>query len=171
MALQCNVTVNYTAYQAGQTPPPMATLQVYNPNASAVAVTGIVLTYFDVLGNPIAAPTNAPMPAMGPGQTVVAPALSSITFGPFPVVFGSAANMNSFQETASVDVTANINSIVAQPPQTVVRVGATVSGSDGSVNTAGVAPIIVSYTAAPPPAFQGGFLQFSNGRNLINGAL
>lgn len=171
MALQCNMTVNYTAYQAGQTPPPMATLQVYNPNASAIAVTGIVLTYFDALGNPIAAPTNAPMPAMGPGQTVVAPALSSITFGPFPLVFGAAANMNSFQEMASADVTANTNNSAALPPQVLVRVGATVTASDGSLNTAGVAPINVSYTSAPPPAFQGGYLQFNSGKNLINGVL
>lgn len=171
MALQCQLTTNYVAYQAGQTPPPMATLQVYNPNASAVAVTGINLQFFDVNGNTINPATNPPMPAMGPGQTVVVPALSSLTFGPFPLVFGSAANVNSFQQVDTVGSTQPVDRQISQPPQLVVKVGAIVTGSDGSLNTAGVAPIIISYTQPPPPSYQGGFLNFAAPNNLAGGLM
>lgn len=171
MSLQCQMTVNYTAYQAGQTPPPMGTLQVFNPNASAVAVTGIDISFFDTLMNPINAATNKPMPAMGPGQTVVVPALSSLTFGPFPLVFGSASNVDSFQQVDTSGSTQPVDRQIAHPPQVVVKVGATVTGSDGSVNTAGVAPILISYTQAPPVSFQGGFLNFASGNNLVLGLM
>lgn len=176
MALQCQMTVNYTAYQAGQNPPPMATLQVFNPNASAIAVKGIELQYFDVRGNTISPSTNKPTPAMGPGQNGTVPALSSLTFGPFPIVFGSAANMNSFLDVSTPNPPTaaqpyHMNNEVAFPPQTVVLVGAIVTGTDGSSNVAGTAPIIVSYTTPPPVSFQGGFLNFAAPNNMVLGVL
>jgi hypothetical protein len=170
MALTCNMTLNIASCVAGQTPPPQATLTVYNPNASPVVVTGVQVQIFD-LDSDIEMPANAPLVPIGPGQTTLVPALSSITIGPFAISVGSAANVNSF---AAVNQTGNlfaINPQPTQPPQNVITVGATVYGSDGSVNTAGVAPLLVSYTSAPPLGYQGGFLNFASPNNAAGGFL
>lgn len=171
MALQCQMSLNRSSYSAGSTPAPMATLQVFNPNAVPVAVTGIALAFFDVAGRPINAAVLPPMPAMGPGQTVVAPALSSITFGPFPVVVGSGANNNLFLAApAGSSLRSPGNIQLAMPPDFKLLIGAVVYGSDGSTNNAGVAALHVSYgPALPPPGFQGGDLQLANGNNLLTG--
>jgi len=171
MALQANVTLNYSAYTAGQSPAPMATVTVYNPNASAVVVTSINMLAHPFGSTAQALPMSPSVPPTGPGMTVSVPTLSSITFGPFPIVIGSAANVNSFQ---AVNQTSNLNPINpqgSQPPQTQVMVGALVYGSDGSANTAGEAGLLVSYYPAPPLGYQGGFLQFNGPNNLITGAL
>ncbi len=167
MSLQCQVSLNYGSYAAGQNPSPMATVQVYNPNAVTVVVTALQLNASvvnDGINKTAMAPTVAPI---GPGMTVSAPALSSINIGPFPVVVASAANVNSFQ---AVNQTGNLNPINpqgSQPAQFTVLIGADVYGSDGSFNTAGVAPLLVSYQSAPPVAFQGGFYQFASPNNFI----
>ncbi len=174
MSLSCQVSMNYSAYSAGQTPPPMATVLVFNPNAVAVVVTGIqmqaaVLNATAPAINRLAMPPSSP--PIGPGMTTLVPALSSITIGPFPIVIGSAANDNSFQ---MVNQTGNLNPVNpqgSQPPQYTVMVGADVYGSDGSFNSAGAAPVLVSYTSAPPPAYQGGYMQFASPNNLANALL
>lgn len=170
MALQCNVTLNSSAYTAGQTPPPQATVTVYNPNASAVSVMAVQMSaraFSDPLSGRLA--MSQSVPPIGPGMTTSVPALSSITIGPFPVVVASAANVNSFQ---AVNQTGNINPVNpqgSQPPQTQVMVGALVMGSDGSVNIAGEAGMLLSYAVPPPLGYQGGFLQFASPNNLVAG--
>lgn len=172
MSLQAQVTLNYSSYSAGQNPPPMATVQVYNPNATAVVVTGIQMSarpQFSPLVNSMAMSPSAP--PTGPGQTVSVPALSSITFGPFPMAVGSAANVNSFQAVNQTGNLYPINPQGSQPPQTTLLVGATVYGSDGSVNEAGQVGLLLSYASAPPVAYQGGFLNFAGPNNLATGLL
>ncbi len=170
MSLQCQVTLNYGSYSAGQNPAPMATVQVYNPNAVTVVVTALQLNSLVVNGGVSSTNKTAMLPSVapiGPGMTVSVPTLSSITIGPFPVVISSAANVNSFQ---AVNQTGNLNPINpqgSQPAQFTVLIGADVYGSDGSFNTAGVASLLVSYQSAPPLAFQGGFYQFASPNNFI----
>lgn len=170
MALQCNITLNRTVMDAGASPAPNATLTVYNPNASAVAVTSIQMTYFNgVTGLPINSAAAALTPAYGPGQVVVVPALSSITFGPMPVAVGSAASMNSFSGNGFSSGTVPFDTQAGHPPQTSILIGATVYASDGSANEAGRAGLFVSYSPPPPQAFQGGYLQFSAPNNFVSG--
>lgn len=172
MSLQANVTLNYSSYTAGQNPPPMATVTVYNPNASAVVVTSVNMSAH-ALGDPLVnrLAMSPSVPPTGPGMTTSVPALSSITIGPFPVVVGSASNVNSFQAVNQSGNLFPVNPQGSQPPQTTVMIGALVYGSDGSVNTAGEAAILVSYSVSPPVGYQGGFLQFSSPNNLADGFL
>lgn len=163
MALSCQMSLNTPTYSAGASPSPQATLFVFNPNASPVAVTTVQLTFFDVLGNFVNAAVNAPMPAMGPGQTVVVPALGSLSFGPFPIAVGSGANGSSFLALPA----AIGNSQLAEKDSYQLFVGAVVGGSDGSINTAGSAGLVVSYTAVPPLGTQGGTAQFNAPRNAV----
>lgn len=158
--------MNYRAYAAGMTPPPKATLTVYNPNASSVAVTGIALTFFDELGNPVNVAGRPPMPAMGPGQTVVVPTLSSITFGPFPIVIGSAANVNTFLAQPSAQpVEDPMPRQVAHRATQLVQIGGVVYGSDGSINTIVMDSVLVSSSTIPPRLFQGGASDFAAANN------
>lgn len=171
MSLQCNVTLSRSDYTAGQSPAPMATVTVYNPNASAVVVTSINMKAH-ALGSTANALSMSPsVPPTGPGMTVSVPTLSSITFGPFPLAIGSAANVNSF---AAVNQSGNLNPINpqgSQPPQTQVMVGALVYGSDGSVNEAGEAGLLLSYSSSPPLGYQGGDLNFAGPNNFATGFL
>ena len=163
MALTCNMSLNYASYSAGQTPPPMATLQVYNPNAVAVVVTGVEMTFVDSLGQTQRPCINPPLVPIGTGQTVSVPPLSSLNFGPFPLAFGTAAAASSFDMVppgAQPPLTQG-----SQKPQQQFFVGARVYGSDGSVNESGRAGILVSYTVSPPLGYQGGFAQFANPNN------
>lgn len=167
MALQANVTLNYTAYTAGQNPPPMATVTVFNPNAVAVSVTSIQMDARPFLDPNVNALAMSPsVPPTGPGMTTSVPALSTITIGPFPIVLGSASNVNSYQ---MVNQTGNLNPVNpqgSQPPQQQVMVGAIVYGSDGSSNVAGKAGMTMSYTSTPPVSYQGGFLNLAGPNNL-----
>lgn len=169
MALQCQVTLNYSSYSSGQTPPPQATLFVYNPNAVPVTVTGLQLSFRALNDVSINRTTALPsVPPIGPGMTVTAPAGASISIGPFPVVVASGANVNSFQ---AINQTGNLNPINpqgSQPAQFTVMVGGLVYGSDGSVNTIGEAAILVSYESPPPVAYQGGFLQYASPNNFVS---
>lgn len=170
MALQANVTMNYSSYTAGQNPPPMATVTVFNPNASAVVVQSINMTAHPLLNANVNNLAMSPsVPPTGPGMTTSVPALGSITIGPFPIVVASAANVNSFQMVNQTGNIFPVNPQGSQPPQTVVMVGAQVFGSDGSVNTAGEASVLVSYAINPPLGTQGGFMQFADGDNLALG--
>ena len=166
MALQCQVTLNYASMSAGQTPAPQATLTVFNPNASAVLVTGA-----DIYRQTIAGQRVTSGPALVPliaGQSTVA-ALSTLTFGPFPVTFGMLANSNTFQAVVPAGGQTPLNSQPSQPSQVAYQVGALVYGSDGSVNTAGLAPLLVSFAPIPPMNWQGGPMMFSAVNNLALG--
>lgn len=168
MALICNVTLNVASYSAGQTPPPMATLTVYNPGAVAVVVTGVQLNVRPILetlpGRTSMSPSVVPI---GPGQTTSVPALSSITIGPFPIVIATAANGNTYQTMGPTGSVTPVNAQGSQPLQVTFMIGADVSGSDGSLNTAGQAGLLVSGSSQPPLGFQGGFLQFASPNNFI----
>ncbi len=168
MALQCQMTLNVGSYAAGQTPPPMATLVVYNPNATAVVVTGLQVKAA-VLNDPnVNRLAMSPcVPPIGPGMTTSVPALSSINIGPFPIVVASSANVNSYQAVNQTGNLQPINPQGSQPAQYTLQVGADVYGSDGSFNTAGVAPLLVSYGSTPPVGYQGGFYDFAGPNNFI----
>ena len=171
MALTCQITTDKLQTSAGQNPPPMATLQVYNPNASSVSVTGIVIQYFDVNGVQMTTmPVGISTPAMGPGQTVTATTLASIYFGPFPIVLGSAASANtSLASPPASPANQPLPRSLAHPAQQFFWVGALVYASDGSVNVAGRAGVLMSFTSLPPLYTQGGVAQFNgvNNANLI----
>jgi hypothetical protein len=170
MALQCNVTLNTGTMSAGQSPPPQATLTVYNANASAVVVTGAQV-FTTTLAGQYTSTSSPPLVPLGSGATTLVPALSSITFGPFPIVMASAANANP---QAVINPSGNINPVNPQPaerPFQTFNVGALVYGSDGSINTAGTAALLVGYTSVPPIGFQGGPLQFGMPNNLALGLL
>lgn len=169
MALVCALTLNRTTYDAGSSPMPSLSLRVYNPNASDVAVTAVQFAQYDAAGRPINAAVAQQVPPVAPGQTVVVPALSSITFGPMPVAVGSGSSMNSFYAMTAPAGTASVNPQLAMPPQTQVLFGGTVYGSDGSANEIGRAGLTVSYMPPPPQAFQGGYLQLSAPNNFVTG--
>lgn len=170
MALQCNMSLNVNTCVAGASPAPMATLTVYNPNASAVAVTAIQMVFFNgKTGAPLNGAVAQTMPAYGPGQVVVAPARSSITFGPMPIAIGLISGMNPFPPGGFTTGSVPFNAQAGQPPQASVLIGALVYGSDGSANDAGRVGLFVSYSPAPPQAFQGGYLQFSAPNNFMTG--
>ena len=169
MALQAALSLNVSACVAGQTPPPMATLTVYNPNASAVTVTGIQITARAVGDNAINHTAMAPsLPPVGPNQNTTIAAASSQTFGPFPVAIGSAANANSFQAVNPSGSVIPTNPQGSQPPQTTFMIGGMVAGSDGSSNVICEAGLFVSYSTPPPLGFQGGFLNLAGPNNLAN---
>lgn len=166
MALQCNVTLNYSSYSAGATPPPMATVTVYNPNAVAVMVQSIQMQFTDIAGRLVQLPVGASVPPIGPGMNLPIAALSSTTFGPFPLMVSSAAVTQGTLQ--SVDQTSNLNPRnpqASQPAPFTLFVGASVYGSDASVNTAGFAALTVSPTIGPPPFTYGGVLQFNLASN------
>lgn len=172
MALSCQMSVSYYSYTAGQNPPPMANLLVYNPNASPVNITGVDLrirTHLDTgVNHTSVAPVIVPI---GTGQVTLVPALSSITIGPFPIAVGSAANTNPAAMVNSAFSNNPLNPQPSQPTQFTILVGANVYGSDGSNNSAGVAPILVSGTSQPPIAYEGGFLNFSAPNNAVTGVI
>lgn len=164
MALQCQMSVNNQAYQAGGTPP-QATLTVYNPNAVAVSVTGLELVFRNNAGAAVKPVLQPSVPPTGVGQATSVPALSSITIGPFPMAFGSVAAGSSFAMVPPGSQPSNPQG--SQPLQTDINIGALVYASDGSVNVAGMARVFVSFSVAPPQAYQGGYA-FFNGPNNAN---
>lgn len=167
MALVCNMTLSSGSMVAGQSPAPQATLTVYNPNAAAVLVSGARVSIATASGQQMHAGNSPLIPLIAGFSTV--PALSSLTFGPFPVTLGSAAGgaPSSMIPPSSQPV----NPQASQPLQTLFAVGATVYGSDGSVNVAGTAPLLLSYTSPPPIGYQGGPMQFAAPNNLALGLM
>lgn len=158
MALTCQMTVTPGSYQVGQSQPPMCVLQVYNPNATAVVVTGVNLVFKDPQGVPRQFPVLPPLVPIGVGQTTSVPAGSSINIGPFPLAVASVAAGSSFQVVPPGSQPAVVQGSI--PLQMQIFVGARVHASDGSVNEAGSAGLFVSYAIPPPVAFQGGFANF-----------
>lgn len=171
MALTCGMSLNTYAVTAGQSPGAMATLTVYNPNASAVVVTGAALT-FRTLGQTQPNPSlaiNPPSVPIGPGQTVSVPALGSINIGPFPIQMAMPANSSSYNSLGPVGTTLTGPSQLALPSQEQIIISALVQGSDGSQNVAADVGLTVSYYTPPPLHSQGGVLQFYRPKNFITG--
>ncbi len=151
MALTCAVTLSTATYTVGTTPVPLASLAVTNPNASAVVVTG-AMVHYRVSGatNPTsstAAQNN--VVATGPGQTVSVPASGTITF-PFGVAIGSAAAGSTFYQMNNGVGPTPVNSQPSQPLTYTMLVGCTVYGSDGSVNEASEASLLVTFYPGSP---------------------
>ncbi len=164
MALQCNLTLSRPSTSVGQSPAPMLLLQVYNPNASAVVVTAVQVTFWDTSGNQMRqAPVVPPSPPVGPGVPTSVPALSSIFIGPFPLQVAMAANGNPFQMVPPSSQPPN--SQPSQPLNVFLVIGALVYGSDGSANEAARAQLVISSWSKPPLRFQGGNAQFNSKKN------
>lgn len=164
MSLQCQLTISRPSTSAGQSPAPMLLLQVYNPNASAVVVTGVQITFWDTEGRQlIQAPVVPPSPPYGPGVPTSVPTLDSILMGPFPVQVSSAANGNPFQMVPPSS--RPVNAQASQRLNTNLVIGALVTGSDGSVNEAGRVQLVISSWSKPPLRFQGGNAQFNGAQN------
>lgn len=169
MALQCAIALNTNVYAAGQTPPPMATVVVYNPGAAAVVVTSMDIRATGPSGTERPASPSLIAPT-GPGMPVSVPAGGTLNIGPFPIVAASAANANSFQMVAAGGAAVPPwNPQPSQPPQFTLMVRALVYGSDGSANIATPAGLTVSYGSTPPLGFQGGFFNFAGPNNLAGG--
>ncbi len=78
---------------------------------------------------------------------------------------GSAASANPFQMVQPGAQPANPQP--SQPPNQTIAIGATVYGSDSSVNVADPAALNVSHGFPPPVGFQGGFLNFAGANNFL----
>lgn len=171
MPLQCQVVLNPSA-RSGEQPVTVA-LIVYNPSATTpIAITGGALSVSQ-LGDGSEVSCALPMLPIGPGMPTVVAAGATILVGPMTLVLHSNAASNSFQ---TVDSSPPVN---PQPsdsrlsgsneyPQFTVLVGATLYGSDGSINQAGTAPVLVDVVVTPPLGFQGGFLHLHAPNNLAN---
>lgn len=169
MSLQCALNLSTLAYAVGQTPAPMLALKVYNPNASAVVVTGVQISFWDTVGNRLVSPpVTPPMVPTGPGVPTVVPSLDSITMGPFPVVVQSAANGNASLMVPTSSQPPNMQ--VSQPLVFNLVIGATVLASDGSTNEASRVQLRVAPQSTPPMGYQGGAANFSDGdsANLVS---
>lgn len=164
MALNCQVTLSYRSYQAGQTPAPKAIITCYNTGAAAVSVTGVEMVFRDSVGVQLRnLSTNRPVVPVGVGQSVSVASLGTLIVGPFDITIGSPAAASSFQMVPPGAQPPNPQ--LAHPMQQQIFVGATVYASDGTVNTAGSDGLLVSYTVPPPLGFQGGFAHFAAPNN------
>lgn len=173
MPLNCQVFVNPSSTPAEQ--PVSVFLTITNPGAATIAITGGDLEVTQ-LGNGSDVSCARPLLPLGPGmQTVINPG-ATVLAGPVMIVLHSPSASNSYQTVSPTGAPA----VDVQPsgsrggatgnhyPEFTVLVGATVYGSDGSVNVAGKAPILVDVVAPPPVGLQGGFLDLARGSNLAN---
>ncbi len=155
MALICSVALSTTAYAAGSTPPPSASIVVTNTGSGAVVVTGVQLSGrvlgSSTPGRPVVM-GNA-LPPYGPGAPVVVAAGGVGRVGPFAVTAGMAANANGGVKQPT------------QVPIYTLMVGAVVFGSDGSRNVAAEAGLTVSWPIRPQVGTQGAALNFSQPGN------
>lgn len=167
MSLQCQMTLNVHTSSSGQSPLPQATLSVYNPNASSVAVTGVNVAYYTPDGQPLVTmPVGITTVALGPGQTTVVPAASLITFGPFPIAIALPSMGGLFlgqpAGNATTPPATPAPRQLGMPVAVQVFIGAQVYASDGSVNEAGRDGLIVSWAARDPSGTGGGVGAFND---------
>lgn len=155
MTVSCAIVLSSSSYQAGQTPPPTATLVCQNNTNAAQVVIGVQVTGrvfgSSTPGNP--APMGTPMPPYGPGAPVTVPALGSASIGPFPLAVGSAA------------ATVGGNSQPSQVANYILMVGANVLTADQQNSVAAEMGMTVGPTTRPLPNAQGGYLLFSQPSN------
>ena len=158
--------------QAGRSPPAQASIIVYNPTASAVVVTAgaVYASMLGAAGSAVAGLAMSPaVLPLGPGMPTTVPALGSITIGPVAVVVPSTAAGNSFQNVGPATYDGDNQGAADYSPggqgQFTVMVGATLYGSDGSLNVSGTAPYLVDVPVVPPQGFQGGYANFNAPNN------
>lgn len=169
MPLQCQVFV-YPSAAGGEQPVTVAVIAT-NPSPT----TPIVISGGSVSVTQLRDGTDVscakPMLPLGPGMpTVVAPG-ATVLVGPAQLAVHSNSAANSFQNPSSL-IDSQPSDARGEPtgnhyPQFTVLVGATLYGSDGSINQAGTAPLLVDVVAPPPLGFQGGFLHLSAPNNLV----
>lgn len=173
MPLQCQVFVSPSSQSGDQ--PVMVAITATNPSTTTpIVVTGGSVSARQ-LGDGPALSCTLPILPLGPGMNTVVAAGATILIGPMPLVVYNGAANNSYQNPV-----ANSGS---QPsaswggptsnryPQFTTIIGATLYGSDGSINQAGTAPVLIDVVSPPPLGYQGGFLHFSAPNNLITGLL
>ena len=163
MALNAAIQMSTNSCVAGATPVPTFSLVVGNPNAAAIVVTNVDIYFTDPQGNAIRPAASPVVPPIGQGQPTTVAANGSTTLGPMSLGIGSAANANSFQMVPPGATPANPQG--ALPAQQQIFVHARVYGSDGSINEAAPGGILVSPALFPPPASQGGYVQFAGPNN------
>jgi hypothetical protein len=168
MALQCALNFVSSTYTAGATPPPQLSMTLFNPNAFAVLVLGVRIYTKDPSGALSQSPYGEVSWPVGPGSNVTVPALGTLLMGPVAFTVGSAANANGAQYVSQVAGQATLPQS-AEPPQRTVLAAATVAASDGSLNEATPAALVVSYTSQPPALSQGGSLTYFNQTNFLTG--
>lgn len=169
MPLQCQVYV-YPSATSGDRPVTVAVVATNPSPTTSIAITGGALSITQLRdGSDVSC--ALPMLPLGPGMSTVVAAGASVLIGPMPLVVHSNSASNSFQNPSSL-IDSQPSDARGEPtgshyPQFTVLVGATLYGSDGSINQAGTAPILVDVIAPPPLGFQGGFLHLSAPNNLI----
>ena len=154
MALDCIIALSKTNWTVGSNLGPKAFLTCNNATAAAISVTGIQMELTQ-RGAKMILPGS--VAAIGAGSTVIVPALSAIKIGPIDLAI------------PSVGVQDSGNLMSAQIADPLVMVGATVYGSDGSINLAGAAPLQLRSIRQPAAATRGGFLNMAEGSNAATG--
>jgi len=172
MALSCAIQTAQLATTAGGQPVTF-NLAVYNPNAVAVSVTGVQIVVAPA-GSSLAVSAgssslmNQIVAPIGPGQTTVVPALSSITIGPMYLDLPSSNSNTAAFMGVPFPGQQWQNTNPALPGTLVLAINALVSASDGSFNMASPGGLTVSSYFPPPAGTQGGNLQFGLGANFGN---
>jgi len=168
MPLNCQVYV-YPSAKAGDQPVAVY-ITATNPGAVPIAITGGELEVTQ-LGDGTTVSCAKPALPLGPGMPTAVAAGATVLIGPVTLAVHSNAGANSYQSPNAP--------VMPQPsetrgeatsnkyPQFTVLVGATLYGSDHSINAAGTAPIFVDVVSPPPLGYQGGFLSLSAPNNLV----
>jgi hypothetical protein len=106
---------------------------------------------------------------VGLGATVSVPALSSIVIGPTHLAAGSAASYSNRLQSAQPSWSTADNPQPTQVLSYTLVIGAVVNGSDGSINQAAPAGILVCPAQSPVVGLQVGNLDWQFSRNFLNG--
>jgi len=168
--LNCQVYI-YPSAKAGDQPVAVV-ITATNPGAVPIVITGgdITVTQLDDGTDVSCAKPALPL---GPGMPTVVAAGATVLVGPVTIAIHNNAGCDPYQsapqgawvnsEPSSTRGEATGNKF----PQFTVLVGATLYGSDRSINAAGTAPLLVDVVSPPPLGFQGGFLHLSAANNLV----
>lgn len=169
MPLSCQVALSRSSCQA-EGSPPVAAIIAYNPTSTALSVVAGRLTVTQLGDGTTVSRAESVLP-LGPGMPSVVGAGEYLIIGPVPVVVHSAAAANSYQQVGTPGVlTAPQGAHNRSPgpsPQFTVLVGAQLQASDGSVNEAATAPLLVDVAVLPPLGWQGGNLTLGAPNNLV----
>jgi hypothetical protein len=170
MPLNCQVYV-YPSARSGDQPVTVA-ITATNPGAVPIVITGGDITVTQ-LGDGTDVSCAKPTLPLGPGMPTVVAAGATVLVGPVTIAVHSNSGCDPYQSApqgAYVDPQPSDSRGAATGnkfPQFTVLVGATLYGSDGSINFAGTAPLFVDVVSPPPLGFQGGFLSLSAANNLV----
>lgn len=168
MPLNCQVYVYPSARSGDQ--PVAVVITATNPGAVPIVITGgdITVTQLDDGTDVSCAKPTLPL---GPGMPTVVAAGATVLVGPVMLAVHSNAGANSYQSpnapVAPQPSETRGGATSSKYPQFTVLVGATLYGSDRSINAAGTAPLLVDVVSPPPLGYQGGFLHLSAANNLV----